>query len=83
MPTYEYECEKCKEVFEEFQSITAPALTIHAKEGCGGTVKRRFSPGGGIIFKGAGFYATDYRSDSYKKGASSEAASPKTDKPAK
>ena len=72
MPTYEYECEKCGLVFDEFQSISAPHLTDCPKEGCGGNVKRRFSPGAGFIFKGSGFYITDYRSDSYKKGAQSE-----------
>lgn len=72
MPTYEYECEKCGHVFEEFQSINAKPVETCKKEGCGGSVRRLFSPGAGFLFKGSGFYITDYRSDSYKKGASSE-----------
>jgi putative FmdB family regulatory protein len=69
MPTYEYECEKCGLLFEEFQSIMEPPLTICKKDGCGGRVKRLFSPGAGFLFKGNGFYSTDYRSESYKKQA--------------
>jgi putative FmdB family regulatory protein len=72
MPTYEYECEKCKYIFEEFQSINAEPLKKCKKEGCDGNVKRLFSPGAGFLFKGSGFYATDYRSDSYKKSAKSD-----------
>jgi len=72
MPTYEYECEKCGQVFEQFQSITAEPLKICRKEGCGGTVHRLMSGGAGFLFKGSGFYSTDYRSDSYKKGAKSD-----------
>ena len=66
MPTYEYECEKCGHVFEEFQSINAKPIETCKKEGCGGSVRRLFSPGR-FLFKGSGFYITDYRSDSYKK----------------
>jgi putative FmdB family regulatory protein len=77
MPTYEYECQKCGHVFDEFQSISAPPVANCPVEGCGGEAKRRFSPGAGFIFKGSGFYITDYRSDSYKKGAKADApASP-------
>jgi putative FmdB family regulatory protein len=72
MPTYEYQCEKCGLIFEEFQSITAPPLTICKKEGCGGSVKKLFSPGAGFLFKGSGFYSTDYRSESYKKQAKAD-----------
>jgi putative FmdB family regulatory protein len=72
MPTYEYECPKCGNVFDEFQSISAPPLAYCPKEGCGAEAKRRFSAGGGFILKGSGFYATDYRSDSYKSGAKAE-----------
>jgi len=70
MPTYEYKCSECAEVFEEFQSMSAP----HIKECkfCGGPVKRLISGGSGLIFKGSGFYITDHRSDSYKKAESSE-----------
>ncbi|HEX2958940.1 MAG TPA: FmdB family zinc ribbon protein [Chitinispirillaceae bacterium] len=75
MPTYEYQCEKCGYTFEEFQSITAEPLKNCKKEGCDGTVKRLFSPGAGFLFKGSGFYITDYRSDSYKKAASGDSGS--------
>lgn len=83
MPTYEYECEKCGLRFEEFQSITAEPLTKCKNKECDGTVKRLFSAGGGFIFRGSGFYITDYRSDSYKKAAKSDsgtsaASSPST-----
>ena len=72
MPTYEYKCEKCGFVFEEFQSIKAQPLTDCKKEGCDGKVEKLFSAGAGFLFKGSGFYITDYRSDSYKKKASAE-----------
>ncbi len=75
MPTYEYKCQKCGLVFEEFQSINAEPLTSCKKPGCGGLVKRLFSPGAGFLFKGSGFYITDYRSDSYKRSASSDNSS--------
>jgi putative FmdB family regulatory protein len=74
MPTYEYECEKCGYIFEEFQSINAAPLKNCKKEGCDGAVRRLFSGGAGFIFKGSGFYGTDYRSDSYKKDAKSDTA---------
>lgn len=68
MPTYEYRCFICEKQFEQFQRITDPSLTecIH----CGGKVKRLISGGAGLLFKGSGFYITDYRSESYKKDAS-------------
>jgi len=72
MPTYEYECEKCGRVFEEFQSITAQPLTRCRFEGCGGAVHRLLSGGAGFIFKGSGFYITDYRSESYKQKAKAD-----------
>lgn len=75
MPTYEYECEKCGYIFEEFQSISAEPLTNCKKEGCDGKVKRLFSAGAGFLFKGSGFYITDYRSDSYKKKAQADSSS--------
>jgi putative FmdB family regulatory protein len=75
MPTYEYQCEKCGLIFEEFQSISAPPLTKCKKTECDGTVKRLFSPGAGFLFKGSGFYITDYRSDSYKKQAKADSGS--------
>jgi putative FmdB family regulatory protein len=79
MPTYEYECTKCGYVFEEFQSISAEPIKKCKKEGCDGTVKRLFSPGAGFLFKGSGFYITDYRSDSYKKREKSDTSSSTAD----
>ena len=59
MPTYEYKCQKCGNEFEEFQSITAEAKADCPK--CGGHAKRMISLNSGIIFKGKGFYVTDYK----------------------
>ncbi|MCD6116733.1 zinc ribbon domain-containing protein [bacterium] len=59
MPTYEYECKKCGYRFTEFQLITAKPVAKCPK--CGGPVKRLISGGSGIIFKGSGFYETDYK----------------------
>ena len=71
MPTYEYVCEGCGDEFERFQSITAGALRKCPK--CGkNKLQRLIGTGAGIIFKGSGFYETDYRSESYKKAAESE-----------
>ncbi len=75
MPTYEYKCENCGHQFEQFQSITSKPLRVCPK--CGqNTLNRLIGAGSGIIFKGSGFYATDYRNDSYKKAASSDKKSP-------
>lgn len=73
MPTYEYECEECGHHFEKFQNITAPPEKECPR--CQGKVKRLIRGGGGIIFKGSGFYATDYRSPEYKKKAKEESKS--------
>jgi putative FmdB family regulatory protein len=75
MPTYEYECEKCGLLFEEYQSISDQPLTKCKKPACDGQVKRLISAGAGFLFKGNGFYGTDYRSDSYKKQAKADASS--------
>ncbi len=82
MPTYDYVCEKCGHRFEFFQSMNDEKLTDCPLEGCDGTVKRLLGTGAGIIFKGGGFYETDYRSESYKSGAKkeSEATAPKESK---
>lgn len=82
MPTYDYECQKCGHRFEYFQSMKAPRLTDCPVEGCGGKVKRLLGTGAGIIFKGSGFYETDYRSDSYKKAASADKAASSSAAPA-
>lgn len=71
MPTYEYSCGKCGYEFERLQSFTARTLRKCPK--CGKPALRRLiGTGAGVIFKGSGFYATDYRSESYKEGAKSE-----------
>jgi len=71
MPTYEYTCESCGYEFEQFQSITARPIRKCPK--CGrASARRLIGVGAGVIFKGPGFYATDYRSESYKKAAESE-----------
>lgn len=77
MPTYEYECSQCGTVFELFHSITEPARR-KLKKGdprpcdCNADVSRRIGTGGGVIFKGSGFYETDYRSESYSKAAKAD-----------
>ena len=81
MPTYEYICEKCGHQFEQFQSISAKPLEICPEPVCAqkrwgkGRVKRAISGGAGLIFKGSGFYITDYRSEKYKEAAKKESAS--------
>ena len=70
MPTYEYECTKCKESFEIEQKISDPPRKRCPR--CRGKVIRLISGGGGIILKGSGFYATDYRSGDYDKRAREE-----------
>ncbi len=82
MPNYDYECQTCGNRFEVFQGMNDPKLTDCPKEGCGGKVKRLLGTGGGIIFKGAGFYQTDYRSSSYQAGAKAESGSDKKEAPA-
>ena len=65
MPTYEYECKKCEHRFDKFQKMTEKPLSKCPE--CGGKVARIIGMGGGIIFKGPGFYTTEYRSENYKK----------------
>ncbi len=75
MPTYDYRCDACGYKFEEFQSITAKPIKKCPE--CGKRqVNRLIGAGAGLIFKGSGFYLTDYRSDSYKKSAKAETNSP-------
>ena len=79
MPTYEYSCEKCGKTFETFQSMRDKPLLECPKELCQqkkwghGKIKRLLGTGAGLIFKGSGFYSTDYRSNSYKEGAKNDA----------
>jgi putative FmdB family regulatory protein len=76
MPTYEYECEACGHRFDEFQSFSAEPLTKCPE--CGKKrLRRLFGGGAAIIFKGSGFYETDYRSSSYKEGAKADAEAAK------
>ena len=80
MPTYEYECLKCRKGFELFQSMKDDSLKTCPKEKCQmkiwgkGKVKRLIGSGAGLIFKGSGFYTTDYRSEGYKNSAKSDSA---------
>jgi putative FmdB family regulatory protein len=80
MPTYEYDCAKCHKGFEIFQSMKDDALKACPKDKCRmktwgkGPVKRKLGAGAGFIFKGSGFYITDYRSEGYKAGAKSESS---------
>ena len=101
MPTYEYVCSKCGHEFELFQSISDKSLTVCPESLCArkkwgrGKVQKKISGGAGLIFKGSGFYITDYRSEKYKEAAKKDSAaatpaggdaktgSSKTDKPAK
>ena len=69
MPTYEYKCNKCEEVFEVFQKITEEPLNECPV--CGGELKRLISGGAGIIFKGSGFYTTDNKSSAQKTSTKS------------
>ena len=78
MPTYDYVCEKCGDKFEVFQSMMDDKLTDCPQDACDGALRRLFGTGAGIIFKGGGFYQTDYRSESYKKGAKNESATGKS-----
>jgi putative FmdB family regulatory protein len=80
MPTYEYECRKCGHQFEQFQKMTDEPLKRCPK--CRGKVMRLLGTGAGVIFKGSGFYETDYRSKSYKEAAKKE-KSGSDSKPAK
>jgi putative FmdB family regulatory protein len=81
MPTYEYHCQKCDQNFEAFQSMRDKPFTQCPKERCRlakwghGKVKRLLGTGAGIIFKGSGFYITDYRSKAYQEAAKKEAPS--------
>jgi putative FmdB family regulatory protein len=83
MPTYEYHCDACEHEFEEFQSIMDKPLKKCPQ--CGKSKLRRlFGTGAAVLFKGAGFYQTDYRSESYKSAAKAEqeSAKPAADKSA-
>ena len=83
MPTYDYVCAKCGHAFEKVQSMKDDALTVCPKEVCPGKkwgkgkVNRQVGSGAGLIFKGSGFYITDYRSEGYKQAAKKDAEASK------
>ena len=70
MPTYDYECTLCGHVFEVFHSMSAEPVSTCTE--CDGKVQRLIGTGAGILFKGSGFYQTDYRSPEYNKAASAD-----------
>ena len=72
MPNYDYQCKECGHTFEVFQKMSDPNLEDCPQDDCEGKVRRLLGSGAGVIFKGSGFYQTDYRSESYKKGQSKE-----------
>lgn len=76
MPTYEYKCTECGYRFEYFQTMTADPLKHCPK--CNGIVKRLIGPGAGPIFKGTGFYQTDYKNSTPSKKESSKSTSTKS-----
>ena len=76
MPTYEYECQKCGHHYELYQSIKDGPKRVCPK--CRGRVKRLLGTGAGLIFKGSGFYITDYRKPSYAEGVKKDSPAPAT-----
>ncbi len=84
MPTYEYLCKKCGHEFEASHSMTAGSLKTCPKEVCGqkkwgrGPVVKKIGAGAGLLFKGGGFYITDYRSAGYQQAAKKDAAGAKS-----
>ncbi|HEV7868702.1 MAG TPA: FmdB family zinc ribbon protein [Chthoniobacteraceae bacterium] len=80
MPTYEYQCDKCRKTFDLYQSMKDDPIATCPKELCRqktwgkGKVRRLVGTGAGLIFKGSGFYITDYRSEGYKASAKTEAS---------
>ena len=89
MPTYGYNCKKCGRDFEVRQSISDQPLAVCPKEVCAqkkwgrGRVTRGVGGGAGLLFKGSGFYITDYRSENYKQSAKKDSAPAKDPAPAK
>jgi putative FmdB family regulatory protein len=81
MPTYDYQCDACNHTFEEFQSFSEKPLK-KCPQCKKSKLRRLLGTGAAIIFKGAGFYQTDYRSESYKNAAKADEAKPAESKPA-
>ncbi len=79
MPTYDYKCLSCNDRFELFQSMTAEPIKVCPK--CSGEVKRLIGAGAGPIFKGTGFYQTDYKNPSKKNNTAANKAKPESAKP--
>jgi putative FmdB family regulatory protein len=85
MPTYEYLCEKCGHAFEANRSMSAPPLKVCPEELCAGKkwgrgkVKKQIGAGAGLLFKGSGFYITDYRSKNYSESAKKESTPAKAE----
>lgn len=85
MPTYEYHCEKCGHDFEMVQSMSAATLKVCPEDLCAqkkwgrGKVKKQIGAGAGLLFKGGGFYITDYRSEGYKQSAKKDATPAKSE----
>lgn len=83
MPTYDYACDKCGASFELFQSMKDDPIKVCPKDKCAqkrwgkGRVSRQMGTGAGLIFKGSGFYITDYRSEGYKAAAQKDSDSAK------
>lgn len=81
MPTYEYVCQKCGHEFEAIHSMAAPALKNCPEDSCAqkkwgrGKVAKKIGAGAGLLFKGSGFYITDYRSENYKSSAKKDTGS--------
>src|SRR5438270_13600303 len=80
MPTYDYICDECGHEFEAYESITAQPRT-ECPECTRPRLRRKIGPGAAILFKGSGFYQTDYRSESYKKGAEADKTPSSSSKP--
>jgi|SRR5258706_14839389 putative FmdB family regulatory protein len=82
MPTYEYACAKCGHEFEALQSMSAAPLKTCPEDLCArkkwgrGKVRKKISAGAGLLFKGSGFYITDYRSEGYKQSAKKDSSTP-------
>ncbi len=85
MPTYEYHCDKCGHEFEVVQSMSAATLSTCPEDLCAqkkwgrGKVKKQIGAGAGLLFKGGGFYITDYRSEGYKQAAKKDTTPAKSE----